>query len=60
MFDPTQHLMKLKGRDYLQVAWRLVWFRDPDDGCPSYGIQTEIDTPLSIYVPRMVTILQED
>lgn len=42
MFDPTQHLMKLKGKDYLQVAWRLVWFRDPDDGCPSYGITTEM------------------
>lgn len=42
MFDPTQHLMKLKGKDYLQVAWRLVWFRDPDDGLPSYGIQTEM------------------
>ncbi len=25
-----------------------------------YGIQKEIDIPLSIYVPRMVTILQED
>ena len=40
MFDPNQHMMKLKGKDYLQVAWRLVWFRDPDDGHPNYGIQT--------------------
>lgn len=27
-FDPTRHLMKLKGKDYLEVKWRLVWFRD--------------------------------
>ena len=27
-FNPTDHLMKLKGKDYLPVAWRLVWFRE--------------------------------
>lgn len=26
-FDPTDHFMKLKGKDYLPVAWRLVWLR---------------------------------
>ena len=24
-FSPDQHLMKLKGKDYLEVKWRLVW-----------------------------------
>lgn len=42
MFNPNDHMMKLKGKDYLQVAWRLVWFRDPDDGCPTYGLETEL------------------
>lgn len=27
-FDPAKHLMKLKGKDYLEVKWRLVWFRE--------------------------------
>ena len=28
MFNPSEHLMQLKGKDYLQVMWRLVWFRE--------------------------------
>ena len=27
-FNPQQHLMDLRGKQYLEVAWRLVWFRD--------------------------------
>lgn len=27
-FDPAKHLVKLKGKDYLEVKWRLVWLRD--------------------------------
>lgn len=43
MFNPNEHMMKLKGKDYLQVAWRLVWFRDPENGCgSSWGIKTEL------------------
>jgi len=43
MFNPNEHMMKLKGKDYLQVAWRLVWFRDVDDGHGhDYGIKTEL------------------
>lgn len=37
-FDPNQHMMKLKGKDYLQVMWRLVWFREDH---PDYGLATE-------------------
>ena len=40
MFNPNEHMMKLKGKDYLQVAWRLVWFRDPESGFPLNGIKT--------------------
>jgi hypothetical protein len=27
-FDPNAHLISLKGKDYLQVQWRIAWFRD--------------------------------
>lgn len=26
-FDPSQHLTLVTGRDYLEVKWRLAWFR---------------------------------
>jgi hypothetical protein len=26
-FDPSRHLTKVSGRDYLEVKWRLVWLR---------------------------------
>lgn len=37
-FNPADHLMKLKGKDYLPVAWRLVWFRER---YPNGNIDTE-------------------
>lgn len=39
MFDASAHMMKLKGKDYLQVAWRLVWFREER---PLWSIDTEL------------------
>lgn len=42
-FNPREHLLQLKSRegskDYLPVAWRLVWFREQ---CPQGTIETEI------------------
>ena len=38
-FDPTPHLIKLQGKDYLPVAWRLVWLRLEH---PDATIDTEI------------------
>jgi hypothetical protein len=42
-FNPREHLIQLKSRegskDYLPVAWRLVWFREQ---CPQGVIETEI------------------
>jgi hypothetical protein len=33
-FDPMRHLMKVQGKDYLPVAWRLVWMHDRyPEGC---------------------------
>lgn len=38
-FEPAKYLMKLKGKDYLEVKWRLVWLRDAQ---PDAVIQTEL------------------
>lgn len=27
-FNPKQHMTDLRGRDYLEVKWRIVWFRE--------------------------------
>lgn len=37
-FNPADHLMKLKGKDYLEVKWRLVWLREEH---PDATITTE-------------------
>lgn len=39
MFNPNEHMMQLKGKDYLQVAWRLVWFREEH---PDWTLDTQI------------------
>lgn len=38
-FNPADHMIPLKGKDYLQVAWRLVWFREEH---PDWAIVTSI------------------
>lgn len=40
-FDPKKHLTNLKGKDYLEVKWRLVWFKEDH---PGGSITTEIVT----------------
>lgn len=40
MFDPNKHLMDLKGKAYLQVMWRLVWFREEK---PMWCIDTKLE-----------------
>lgn len=40
MFNPNEHLMDLKGKSYLQVMWRLVWFRDEK---PLWSIDTKLE-----------------
>lgn len=40
MFDPNEHLMDLKGKKYLQVMWRLVWFREEN---PLWNIDTKLE-----------------
>lgn len=38
-FNPKNHLISLKGKDYLQVQWRLVWFRSEH---PDWSINTQM------------------
>lgn len=40
MFNPKEHLMDLKGKSYLQVMWRLVWFREDK---PLWSIDTKLE-----------------
>lgn len=39
VFNPQEHMTNLKGKDYLEVKWRLVWFRSEH---PLYTIDTEV------------------
>jgi hypothetical protein len=38
-FDPMKHIMQIKGKDYLETKWRLVWLRDTH---PDASVQTEL------------------
>lgn len=38
-FDPKEHMVKVQNRDYLPVAWRLVWFREEH---PDWCLDTKI------------------
>jgi hypothetical protein len=38
-FNAEEHVMQLQGKDYLEVKWRLVWFRQE---CPNGTIETEM------------------
>jgi hypothetical protein len=38
-FDASKYLSDIHGKDYLEVKWRLVWFREDH---PDWGIETEV------------------
>jgi hypothetical protein len=42
-FQPAQHLMDLKGKSYLPVAARVVWFREKFPPESGWSIQTFLD-----------------
>ena len=56
-FNPNDHMMKLKGKDYLQVAWRLVWFREDH---PDFGINAEALTITEDHAIFKATITNPD
>lgn len=57
MFNPSEHLMKIgygdKAQDYLQVMWRLVWFREqfPDGTIDTEEIVVDLDREVESLVP---------
>ena len=40
-FDPRKHLTDIKGKQYLEVKWRLVWFREEHPAGDGWGIETD-------------------
>ena len=52
-FNPKDKLIKLQGKDYLEVRWRVVWFREAH---PAGAISTElIATEPTVIVRAQVT-----
>lgn len=45
-FDPSKHLVKLKGKDYLEVKWRLVWLHEYAE---DHGLVPIIETAIHSY-----------
>lgn len=54
-FNPNDHLIKLQGKDYLLVAWRIVWFRDAN---PTGSITTELISADTIIIVRAVVSVE--
>lgn len=48
-FNPSDHLMTLKGKDYLQVMWRLVWFREEHPDWNIEPVPLEYDAEHAIF-----------
>ena len=53
-FDPQKYLIKIKGKDYLEVKFRIHWFRQEK---PDWGIRTEI---VKLDLERGVAIIRAD
>ncbi len=53
-FNPQNHLMKVKGKDYLEVKYRVHWFRQEK---PDWDIQTKI---IQVDIEKGIAIAQAD
>lgn len=42
-FDATSHIIRLKGKEYLEVKWRLVWFRTEHPAESGWAIVTQAE-----------------
>lgn len=38
-FNPNEKITKIKGKDYLEVKWRIVWMREEH---PNWSIETDL------------------
>lgn len=54
-FNPKEHMLRLKGKDYLPVVARVAWFREK---FPNYGILTAPAMPLEHTVPHNYAVYQ--
>lgn len=52
-FKPQDHLTDMKGKQYLEVKWRLVWFKDEN---PKGSVITEVLSPVPALVKATVYI----
>jgi len=41
-FNPNEHLLRIQGKDYLPVRWRLVWFHQATGSRAGY-VTVELD-----------------
>lgn len=51
-FDPKKHLIRVQGgREYLPVAYRLVWFREehPEWGIKTNLVQLDVDKGVAVW-----------
>lgn len=55
-FNPTDHMTKLKGKDYLEVKWRVLWFRTKH---PKGNIDTDVQV-LSDSVAIVKAVIYDD
>lgn len=56
-FSPEEHMTDIKGKQYLPVAWRLVWFREEH---PDWTIRTEIVENTDVYAVMRAIIANPD
>ena len=54
-FDASRYLTKLKGKDYLEVKWRLLWLRTehPDAVIETELVRLEMDPPMAVFRARV-------
>jgi hypothetical protein len=54
-FDASRYLTKLKGKDYLEVKWRLLWLRTehPDAVIETDLARFELDPPMAVFRARV-------
>ncbi len=54
-FDPTRYLRKLKGSDYLEVKWRLLWLRTehPEAVIETELMRLELNPPMAVFRARV-------
>ncbi|MBI2760953.1 MAG: hypothetical protein HYX51_05955 [Chloroflexi bacterium] len=55
VFDASRYLTKLKGKDYLEVKWRLLWLRTehPDAVIETELARLDMEPPMAVFRARV-------